>query len=110
MGLENGHLTFVNIYHLSQRHCNLLVLSWVVHCSITVDKVLEFCMIMCNIVLTLFICVTALFWFSTNNRRCQRSLISSECLSPGLMDLNDLVFIPNVAETAKHFTLRGGTL
>lgn len=26
-------------YHLSQRHCNLLVLSFVVHCSITVDAV-----------------------------------------------------------------------
>lgn len=52
MGLRDGHFTFVNIYHLSQRHCNLLVLSFVVHCSITVDKVLEFCKIMCNIVLT----------------------------------------------------------
>lgn len=55
MGLRNGHFTFVNIYHLSQRHCNLLVLSFVVHCSITVGKVLEFCKIMCNIVLTLVI-------------------------------------------------------
>lgn len=49
-GHKNGHIIFVNMYHLSQRHCNLLVLSFVVHCSITVDKVLEFRKIMCNIV------------------------------------------------------------
>lgn len=63
MGLRNGHFTFVNIYHLSQRHCNLLVLSFVVHCSITVDKVLEFCKIMCNIVLASFIMSQLCFFY-----------------------------------------------
>lgn len=91
MGLRNGHFTFVNRNHLSQRHCNLLVLSFVVHCSITVDKVLEFCKIMCNIVPTLVIfhfCHG--YFFSMNNWRCQQSFISSECLSPGLTDNKDL--------------------
>lgn len=91
MGLRNGHFTLVNIYHWSQRHCNLLLLSFVVHCSITVDKVLEFCMIMCNIVLMLiFFSFCHSYLFYINHWRCQQSLISSECLSPGLTDHKDL--------------------
>lgn len=87
MSCRNGHFTFVNIDHLSQRHYNLLVLSFVVHCSITVDKVLEFCKIMCNIVLTLvsfYILSQLCYFFSRNNWRCH--FISWECLSPGVTD------------------------
>lgn len=72
MGLRSGHFTFVNIYHSSQRHCNLLVLSFVVHCSITVDKVLEFCndyVQYCSHISTFFI-LSRLCFFSINNWRC----------------------------------------
>lgn len=90
MGLRSGHFTFVNIYHSSQRHCNLLVLSFVVHCSITVDKVLEFCndyVQYCSHISTFFI-LSRLCFFSIN--KLEVSLISSACSSPGLTDDKDL--------------------
>lgn len=90
MGLRNGHFTFVNILSLSQNHCNLRLLSFVVHCSITVDEVLEFCKIPCSIVLTLITFnLVAVLLFATD-WRCHLSIISSECLLLGLTDHKDL--------------------
>lgn len=94
----------------NQGHCNLLVLSFVVHCSITVGKVLEFCKIMCNIVLILvFFSHFVIISVYINNWRCQQSLKFLECLSPGLLDQKNLKCLTKMWQR-QHSTLHWGAL
>lgn len=95
LGLRDGHFHLCKYISLSsQRHCNRLVLSFVVHCSITVDKVLEFCkdyvQYCSHIVHLSFLSQLCFFVLEKQTGGVSSHLFTSECLSSGLTDNKDL--------------------